>query len=122
MRQRSEATELDWAVGEEIMGLKYRKDPDDETPGAILRTMAPEYSSDIGQAMQVVHRMTQILKPRSLMHVPEVRINNNKDGWRVGFNGRQGVAEAEELPEAICLAALEAIRRERSNEDSTVNS
>jgi len=68
----------------------------------------PRYPTDIAAAMEVVEKMRE-------RFAVDIESRDSPKGWTVTFwadGDIQGESRREELPDAICLAALEAIEAE----------
>lgn len=110
-----EGRELDCAVAEEVMGLRICHDPGCAAWGGLHEfdegEEIPHYSTDIAAAWEVVDRMKEVGR------FPEIRFGY--DGWyaihhegdhHCGHPCVKAGATESTPPEAICRAALKAVR------------
>jgi hypothetical protein len=128
--------DLDIAIAERVMGLipctSLQHDHSAENPLPLpchgtheapdSGDQTPRYSESIEAAMQVVEKFIDMggrVSMRGMRFVAEGFADEYKPGWRVNFYRFQRDApagtkfsfdaESESLPEAICLAALDAV-------------
>lgn len=101
--------EIDHAVAEHVMGIYFKKDPDDETPG-ILKSMCEHYSTDIAAAWLVAEKLVQekiYFEIHPPLDIGEQWSVTGYDGYNAERNSNAD-GEADTAPMAICLAALKA--------------
>jgi len=84
--------------------------PDGSSPAPLIRHI-PHYSTDFAAAMSVVEKLLPDFPYPAMVRLTlEAEDMRVIDAWRVKFDINGIVAHcAEELPFAICLAALEAV-------------
>jgi hypothetical protein len=96
--------ELDALVAEKVMG-KNHKESNFSNLFPDVPLEYPPYSTDIAAAWEVVEKLKTVLKG-------EFCISYAANGWTVfrdWHTDSEGLAYANELPHAICLAALRAV-------------
>lgn len=113
--------ELDARVAKDVMGWVTVKNMGSSywgfpTPGAYAGEIpVPQYSSDIASAWEVVKKL-KVHKNYVCFECSDCMTENlmtdGDESWYAGFCLGRGykVVGAENLPIAICLAALEAVR------------